>query len=407
MLFSTCSISHSWINWAKNYECHGNLVYPQTKQELITIVANAACKKHTVRVVGSGHSLNDIACCDDLLISLKKLDRVLSIDKTRQQVTVEAGIILEDFNVLIAQHGLSLPNFTSVTEPTLGGIICTASHGTGKTGTLSSFITEIELITADGTLRTLSPNNDYDAFKAACVSLGTLGVIYSITMQCEPLFKVEYHTVNMKIDDVVIHYKDVYNRTDFFQFRWNPKQNIVIAEFWNRVPLSTPLSESVHFSFETLPCDKGKPYITEKRTTANGASNEIAIPVELLPKAITIIKELMQKWNPKHATVFYINGRFVQADHHTFLSPAGCDVVFLGMGTSSEEYQQEFEQHLYELGGRPHWGKKNFLNYEKALALYGDSFLKFIEVKKRLDPDNIFTNSYIDRILRRADKPYD
>jgi L-gulono-1,4-lactone dehydrogenase len=50
-------------------------------------------------------------------------------------------------------------------------------------------------------------------------------------------------------------------------------------------------------------------------------------------------------------------------------------------------------------GGRPHWGKLNFLTYEKASSLYGDHLQKFINVKRRLDPHGVFSNGFADRIL--------
>jgi hypothetical protein len=40
----------------------------------------------------------------------------------------------------------------------------------------------------------------------------------------------------------------------------------------------------------------------------------------------------------------------------------------------------------------------------KILFLYGDNFLKFMAVKKRLDPDNVFSNAYIDRIFSSVDE---
>ena len=77
ILSCTSSTMLAWHNWAGNHECRGEIVYPQTKNELITIITDAAAKNRKIRVVGAGHSLNDIACCDDILISLKNLTRII------------------------------------------------------------------------------------------------------------------------------------------------------------------------------------------------------------------------------------------------------------------------------------------------------------------------------------------
>lgn len=390
---------HSWQNWAKNAECHGKIISPSTKEELRSAIIDAASTHRKVKVIGAGHSSNDIACCDDLLISLNHLNRILSINTEKQQVSVEAGITLEQLNRLIAQQGLALSNLISITELTLGGALSTASHGTGHTGTLSSFIKKIELITADGTLHTLSLQNDPDAFKAACVSLGALGIIYSVTLQCEPLFLVSYHTITMSIDEIAVQYKKLHKQTDFFQFRWKPEQDTVIAEFWNRVPFDTPRSESVRYSFDSLACDKGMPYLTSKNKQSRGPASEIALPIDQLPNAIALLKELIIRWQEKGLSIPYLVGRFVQADRNAFLSPAKENVVFLSITPSDELCHQEFEEQFISWSGRPHWGKKHFLNYEKTYSLYGENFLSFIAVKKRLDPLNTFSNAYIDRIF--------
>ncbi len=389
--------SPTWHNWSENYACSGTIMSPRTKDELIAVITDAAQKNHKIRVIGSGHSLNDIACCDDLLISLKNLNEIISINQAKQQVTVQAGITLEKLSTLLAQHNLALSNLISITEPTLGGAIATASHGTGHTGTISSFITQMELITADGVIHRLSLDSDVSAFHAACVSLGTLGVLYSITLQCESLFKLEYRKSSISIDDLIVRFKQLHEENNFFQFRWNAKTNMAIIEFWNRVSFDAPVSESVQYSYEALACEKGK-------ICGPVLCSEIAISVDLLSEAMKTIKAFVQKWQHNGKEISYINGRFAKADQHAYLSPcADYDVIFLNINTVVDqryyEVLQDFEQCMYTLKGRPHWGKNHFLDYEKAFALYGDNLLYFIEVKKRLDPNDIFSNAYIAKIF--------
>lgn len=405
-LFITNTLFRSTVVIACNHRtesrhCSGKIVYPHTKEELISIITDATSHNHKIRVIGSGHSDNEIACSDDLLIHLKYLNQILKVNVDTQKVLVEGGMSLYDFNLQINMHGLALANLISVTIPTIAGVVCTASHGTGHTGSLSSFVTEIELITADGIVHQLSLENDKDAFQAACTSLGTLGVIYALTIQCIPAFKLAYHNITMHIHDMIAQYKQLHMHNNFFQFRWNTKTDIIIAEFWNRVPSDTPLSASVSHSFEALPCDDGKKYINQPHMSC-----EIAIPANLLPAALPMIKEFMKKWRQKGLDFTSLNGRFVKADTHAYLSPAQCDVVYLGIGHPTDvRYHQvykDFQKLLYPLDGRPHWGKCHSMNYEKISLLYKDNFLKFTAVKKRLDPFNIFSNAYTDRILGNA-----
>jgi len=42
-------------------------------------LAKARENEKTVKVVGCGHSFNDIACTDDYMISLKKMNRIIEV----------------------------------------------------------------------------------------------------------------------------------------------------------------------------------------------------------------------------------------------------------------------------------------------------------------------------------------
>ena len=55
----------------------------------------------------------------------------------------------------------------------------------------------------DGDVITVSRETDETTFLAACVSLGALGVILSVNVQCEPAFHLEqirYGTKRKKVD---------------------------------------------------------------------------------------------------------------------------------------------------------------------------------------------------------------
>jgi len=56
---------------------------------------------------------------------------------------------------------------------------------------------------SDGETLTLTrQDTDNDVFHAACLSLGALGVIVSVKLQCEPAFRLEQITKSAKLDDV-------------------------------------------------------------------------------------------------------------------------------------------------------------------------------------------------------------
>jgi FAD/FMN-containing dehydrogenase len=48
--------------------------------------------------------------------------------------------------------------------------------------------------------------------------------------------------------------------------------------------------------------------------------------------------------------------------------------------------------------GRPHWGKMNTRTAADLAPVY-PKFGEFLKVRDQLDPDRVFTNDYLDRVL--------
>ncbi len=84
-----------WRNWARNQECAPAAIeHPSAEEELVAAVRKAIDRGQRVKVAGSGHSFTAIALTDGRLISLENYGRVLSADREKLQITVQAGIRL-------------------------------------------------------------------------------------------------------------------------------------------------------------------------------------------------------------------------------------------------------------------------------------------------------------------------
>lgn len=66
---------------------------------------------------------------------------------------------------------------------------------------------------------------------------------------------------------------------------------------------------------------------------------------------------------------------------------------------SYEPLLQDFEKAMCKYNSKPHWGKKNFLNNKDVQSLYGLALEKFIEVRKKLDPQQLFSNFALNKII--------
>lgn len=403
MVVSNLSIpcEASWANCIGNQSCVPSRYYePNDIRELQNIVNDATSKREKIRVVGGGYSITDLVNTDGYLLNLKKLNHILLVDRMNALVHVEAGITMKELNEQLANYGLALSNQAAIDNITLGGALSTGVHGTGHTGTLSSFIKEIELITFDGKILSLSLASDPQAFAAARVGLGALGIIYAVKLQCEPLFYLKSVEEEWDISALISKYKELNASNDFFQFSWNIETGKVIVTSRNR-------SELVEQNFSlsnTEVCYKAlASYVIDEND--KDLFSEIAISFDDLPKAIEKIKFFAMKYQSTGINLADVVVRFVESDNISLLSPAANrSVAYLTMSIpfdsscDSQSFYNEFEEVLFENEGRPHWGKTNFLDYKKASRLYGENLEKFICVKRRLDPYGIFSNHFIDRI---------
>lgn len=384
-----------WSNWAGNQKCCiKKIFYPKTKEELLENIKSAVNNNKKIRVVGSGHSWSNLICNKDYLISLKNLNNILSVDKEKNEVKVQAGITLKRLNEELDKLNLAIPNQAAVMNITLAGAVSTATHGTGHTGTFSSFIKEIELITADGETYILSEEQNPDIFKTALVSFGSLGIIYSYTIKCIPQFFLKLERNIMTTSELISNYKKLHNENNYFQFDWNPTTDEVAILKWNQVDETKEINGTK--SFEAL---------SSRFTGGKRLEEEIAIPFNELPNALKDLKKIYSKYRNKEYKIGDLLVRFVNMDN-AYLSPASnSNVVYLSISTPVEKkyikFYQEYENLLQKYKGKPHWGKLNFLDYKKASKIYGKGFVKFLEIRNKLDPHGIFLNNYVRKLIEK------
>lgn len=174
-------------NWAGNLEYStGNVHYPKKVEEVQEIVKK--CNKLTA--LGSRHSFNKIADSTENQVSTKELNKVVSLDKTSNTVTIESGMRYGDLAPYLDKNGYALHNLASLPHITVAGSCATATHGSGvNNANLSTGIAAIEFVNAAGEVVTLS-KKDGELFQGAVVGLGALGVVTKLTLDLLPTFNM-------------------------------------------------------------------------------------------------------------------------------------------------------------------------------------------------------------------------
>ncbi|MCU1411104.1 MAG: FAD-binding protein [Rhodoglobus sp.] len=172
-------------NWAGYHEYAATTLHrPASIDELREIVAAAP----SIRALGSRHSFNDLADSAEL-VSLEGLEPSILVDDDSETVSFSAGVRYGELAAALQAEGWGLRNMASLPHISVAGAIATSTHGSGdRNGTLARAVSGLELVTADGGLRTISPADD--EFDGAVVALGALGIVTRITLDVEPSYQM-------------------------------------------------------------------------------------------------------------------------------------------------------------------------------------------------------------------------
>jgi L-gulono-1,4-lactone dehydrogenase len=427
----------AWRNWAGDQACSPAVFErPRSVAEVVDALGRAARAKHTVRVAGAGHSFSEAVLTNDTLMSLEGMNRVLDVDRESGLVQVEGGISLRELNLALDSHGLAVENLGDIDAQSLAGATATGTHGTGsRLRNLSSVLVSVQLALADGSVIEVSEREDPDAWRAARVSLGALGVVTGLTLRAVPAFTLEGVDAPRPLDEVLDNLDELADGSDHFEFYNFPHSHLALTRTNTRVGAPPrPRSRVRAWRDDVLltngafgaACRVGRarpsliPRVNRLVSHVAGSNRrvdrsfeifasprlvhftemEYAVPRERGREAIEGVRRLIE--DRGFAVPFPFEVRFVAGDD-ALLSPAGgrdtCYVaVHMYRGMAWEPYFRAVEELMDGLGGRPHWGKRHFQTAATLAPRYPE-WERFADVRARLDPEGRFANRYVERVL--------
>ena len=181
-------------NFGNNVRFRPRRIYaPTSEQEVLDILAQH--RHERIRVMGSRHSWSPVIESDGVLIDTRYLNGVRAWTDESDQVWAEAGAgctIKRLVNQLRSKKDVTIPSMGLINEQTIAGAISTGTHGSGKSS-LSHYVAEVRTAafdpaTGDPKIFTF---NSGDELRAARCSLGCLGVILSVKLNCVPRYLVQ------------------------------------------------------------------------------------------------------------------------------------------------------------------------------------------------------------------------
>ena len=428
----------SWSNWAGNQLSKPvRIERPSSESEVVEIVLRAVAEHLRVKVVGSGHSFTGIAVPDEVMIDLAQMNRVVNVDHVGGVITVQAGIVLSDLNAYLESHKLSMPNLGDVTYQTLAGAVSTSTHGTGlqRTG-LAAQIGAFKLVTSSGEVLTCDPVQNAEIFHCGRVSLGALGVITEVTLNVVPAFNLRAVEQPMRISHVLDNFAQLIQENDFFEFYWVPHTKWALTKA-NNVSMDAIDSPGRFATWYNkmfmenhafgLLCRVGRlfPKLIPKLATILPSSGRVEyvnvshrifsskrlVKFYEMEYSITLdslvpaLREVMQMVEDRGFLVsFPVEVRCTGSDDIPLSTSTGRRSAYIAVhmfkGCEYTEYFAAVETILRKHEGRPHWGKIHNLDASDISSLYPE-YQRFIEVRNQLDPEGVFTNDYLRRVLGR------
>ncbi|MFC9823415.1 D-arabinono-1,4-lactone oxidase [Streptomyces erythrochromogenes] len=431
------STATAWRNWAGNVTATPTrVVTPASVGELQEAVRRAAEDGLRVKAVGTGHSFTAAAATDGVLVRPQALAGIRSLDRAAGTVTVAAGTALKDLNRALAAEGLSLTNMGDIMEQTVSGATSTGTHGTGRdSASIAAQIRALELVTADGELLTCSEKENPEVFAAARVGIGALGIVTAITFAVEPLFFLTAREEPTGFDRVTAEFEEHFAENEHFEFYWFPHTGNCNTKRNNRSQgpaappgpvsawvedelLSNGLFQAVNTLGRAVPATI--PSIARVASRALSARTYTDIPYKVFtsPRRVRFVE--MEYALPREAVVealrelramvdrsglrisFPVEVRTAPADDIALSTASGRDTAYIAVhmykGTPYQAYFTAAEHIFTAHGGRPHWGKVHTRDAEYLSRIY-PRFGEFTALRDRLDPDRVFGNDYLRRVL--------
>ncbi|MFJ5516499.1 D-arabinono-1,4-lactone oxidase [Streptomyces griseoluteus] len=435
---STANGKHgTWRNWGGNVTAlPARQVTPASVEELAAEVRAAAERGQRVKAVGTGHSFTSVATTDGVLIRPDLLTGIRAIDRAAMTVTVEAGTPLKRLNAALAREGLSLTNMGDIMEQTVAGATSTGTHGTGReSGSIAAQITGLELVTADGSVLTCSAEQNPEIFAAARIGLGALGVVTALTLAVEPLFLLTAREEPMPLDRVLAEFDQLWAENEHFEFYWfphtgstNTKRNnrsegpaqpvgrvagwfedeflsngVFHAVQWvgRAAPVSVPAIARVSSRALSARSYTDIPYrVFTSPRRVRFVEMEYAVPRAALAETLRELRAVIERSGLRVS--FPVEVRTAPADDIALSTASGRDSAYIAVhmfrGTPYQAYFSAAERVFTAHEGRPHWGKVHTRDAGYLEGVY-PRFAEFTALRNRLDPERLFQNDYLRRVL--------
>jgi len=230
---------------------------PRSLEDVQKLVGAARKSRKVVSIAGGRHAMGGQQFGGEtLLIDIRKLSRVLNLDRKRGIIEVEAGIewpeLIDGYLALQNGNGQAwgiAQKQTGADRLTIAGTIAANAHGRGLK--MKPFVSDVEsfvLVDATGTAYTCSRTENPELFRLVHGGYGLFGVVTSVRLRLVPRRKVERVVEIRTMDDLIATFeKRIADGFQYGDFQFSIEQasddflHNGVFSCYRPVPMDTPI----------------------------------------------------------------------------------------------------------------------------------------------------------------------
>lgn len=409
-------------------------------------------------------SSNVATITKQIILDLTKLDNIIEFDWNKSEIVVQPGTRISTILRLVLPLNLTLTSITGFMKNTVVGNISNDVNGkdSWKYGNFSENVISMKVILSSGEEREISRENDPHLFNAICGGLGLLVIIKEIKLKLKPIasYYVDASTRKCANLEVQLNYFEAIteDKSDFAHSWIDPFTNS--NQFGRGLFLEARYSEIKHESnrkevqkfltarthilgirndtfwkitrqlyyfpvhYLATRAKYHKPIISPNRrmpltkfqsplndkfpnwyriySTKGFREFQFLFPLDIFPEAFNALLLFCRK----NGITPIVSGIRKHKKQDTLLSFHGDGYSLLlnfGLSNFSDEKIKWLHEHLVEIclkyNGKIYLGKFPFISPEAFKELF-PRHSEFIEIKKQLDPENMFWSDAASSFLK-------
>jgi len=439
--------------WGRTAPSVAHVLSTPDVEEIAKAVARAADGgSRGVIARGLGRSYGDNAQNGGgLVVDMTPLNRIHSIDSDSRRVDVDAGVNLDQLMRAALPFGLWVPVLPGTRQVTVGGAIACDIHGKNhhSAGSFGNHVRSLDLLTADGEVRRLTPESDL--FWATVGGNGLTGIILRATIEMTPTetaYFIADGDVTADLDETIAFHSDgseanyTYSSAWFDAISAPPKLGRAVI---SRGSLAT--LDQLPRKLQKKPLKFDAPqYFTFPDVFPNGLGNKYTFgPMTEIwyrlgktyrGKAQNLTQfyhplDMVGEWNRAYGSVGFAQYQFVvpteaveafkgimydiqKSGHHSWLNvfklfgpgnraplsfpiPGWNVCVDFQIKDGLNEFLNDLDRRVLEFGGRLYTAKDSRTTAELFHAMY-PRIDEWIALRRKADPDGIFASDMARRL---------